>query len=155
MPPHNASSWKQLAGELAPEGEFGQPASEDRIAAVEMGIRIRLPASLREFLGEADGLIAENGSRVVWSASDILDRNREFRTYEQFRSLYMSFEALLFFGDDFGGDQYAFAIQADGQIHKRDIFRWDHETDSRFWFAARLEQYLGKRLKPRSDVPRA
>ena len=151
MPPHNASSWKKLASDLAPDGVFGQPASEDRISAVEMDLGIRLPSPLREFLGEANGLIADYGSRVVWSTSDITGRNREFRASEDFRRLYMSFSTLLFFGDDVGEDQYALAIQADGHIHKRDIYRWDHETDSRLWFAARLEQYLEKRLKPRDE----
>ena len=78
----------------------------------------------------------------MWSASQIERENRQFRTYPDFRALYMPFDALLFFADDGAGDQFAFAIHADGRVHKNDVYRWDHETDARSWFAGRLEQYL-------------
>lgn len=151
MPPHNAPSWKSLCSGLASDCAFRRPATEQQIVAVRTDLGIEVPASLDELLRETDGLVADYGSGVVWSASDIAARNRELRSGEGFRRLYMSFESLLFFGDDGGGDRYAFVIQADGQIHKRDIFRWDHESDSRSWFAGRLEQYLQKRLTPRED----
>jgi hypothetical protein len=48
--------------------------------------------------------------------------------------------------------QLAFAIHADGQIHKADVFRWDHETDSRSWFASGVEQYLEARLKKAAET---
>jgi hypothetical protein len=64
----------------------------------------------------------------------------------------MPFDHLLFFGDDGGGDQFALSIQADGVIHKYDIYRWEHETDARSWFASGLEQFLAKRLQPPNEV---
>jgi hypothetical protein len=146
MPPFNASSWKELTERYARDATFGRPASESQLAAVEQALGIRLPDSLREFLLEADGVSADYGSGVIWSAADILNRNLEFRAEPGFRSLYMSFDQLLFFGDDGCGDQVAFAIQADGQIHRDDVFRWEHESDARSWFAGRLEQYLETRL---------
>ena len=63
----------------------------------------------------------------------------------------MPFDHLLFFGDDGCGDQFAFAIQADGLIHKGSIFRWEHESDARSWFAARMEQFFENRLKKAAD----
>jgi hypothetical protein len=62
----------------------------------------------------------------------------------------MSFDHLLFFGDDGGGNPFAFAILADGRIHKEDVFRWDHETDERAWFAGGLEGFIENRLKVRT-----
>src|SRR6516162_6852838 len=147
MPPFNAPSWKQLIKGYASDAKFGGAASESQIAAVEHALSIRLPALLREFLLEADGVTADYGSGVIWSATDIQKRNQEFRTRPSFRDLYMPFDHLLFFGDDGGGDQFAFAVHADGQVHKQDLFRWAHETDARSWFASRLEQFLETRLK--------
>lgn len=147
MPPHDAPSWKELVKTLGEDVEFGPPAGEDSLARLEQALGTPLPASLREFLLEADGLRGDYGSEVIWSARDIQERNGECRSDADLRRLYMPFDHLLFFGDDGGGDRFAFAIQANGQIRKRDIYRWDHETDSRSWHSARLEQYLRRRLK--------
>lgn len=50
----------------------------------------------------------------------------------------MSFDSLLFFGDNGGGDQFGFARTGTGM----DIFVWDHENDSRMWVASGLGPYL-------------
>lgn len=147
MPPYNAPSWKQLTKKYAPDAKFARPTTEARLAAVERSLGVRLPSELREFLLEADGFTADYGSRVIWSASHLEEQNRQFRTTAAFKDLYMPFDHLLLFGDHSGGDHFAFAIHADGQIHKRSIFRWDHETDGRSWFAGGLEQFLENRLK--------
>jgi hypothetical protein len=147
MPPFNAPSWKQLAQTHAADAEFAPPASESQLAAAERELGVQLPDTLRELLLESDGVIADYGAGVIWSVSDILKRNREFRTLESFRELYMPFDHLLFFGDDGGGDQFAFAIHSDGQIHKFDVYRWEHETDARSWFAGRLERFFELRFK--------
>ncbi len=63
-----------------------------------------------------------------------------------FKELYMPFDHLVFFGEDGGGDLFAFAVHADGRNHKDDIYRWDHETDGRSWYAACLEQFLEMRF---------
>jgi hypothetical protein len=131
MPPFNAPSWKQLTKQYALDAKFGDPASESQLSVVEQALNIQLPDLLREFLLEADGAKADYRSGVIWSAVDILEGNQEFRTLASFRELYMTFDHLLFFGDDGGGDQFAFAIQADGQVHNDDVFRWEHETDAR------------------------
>jgi hypothetical protein len=57
----------------------------------------------------------------------------------------MPFDHLLFFGAGAGGDRFAFAIHADGKIHKHDIFRWNHETDERVWIANSLETFFERR----------
>nr|WP_329202312.1 MULTISPECIES: SMI1/KNR4 family protein [unclassified Streptomyces] len=61
--------------------------------------------------------------------------------------LYMPFDALLFFGDNGGGDQFAFV-----QTPRRpDVFVWEHETDSRRWVAGDLRDYLGRSLAAGGD----
>lgn len=149
MPPHNAPNWKDLVVTLTHRSEFGPPAEESRISEVERSLRVRLPDALREFLLESDGLVADYSSGVIWSVADLERKNREFREHPEFRSLYMPFDHLLFFGEDSGGDQFAFAIQADGLIDRSDVYRWEHETDGRPWFAGHLHQYFEFRLTMR------
>lgn len=151
MPPFNAPSWKSLVTLAASDAGFAAPAAETEIAAVERTLGLRLPPGLREFLQESDGVTADYGSGVVWPVADIQRRNQEFRGATSLRELYMPFDHLLFFGDDGGGNQFAFAIQADGHIHKSDVYQWEHETDARSWFAGNLESFLARRLK-QSDV---
>lgn len=144
--PTPANPWKQLLLAAAPDANFSAPATEDIFASAEQRLGVALPEELRELLLEFDGATADYGAGVVWSSSKICQSNLEFRQNEGFRNLYMPFDNLLFFGEDGGGDQFAFAIQMDGEIHKSDIFRWEHETDSRSWFADHLRQFFGRRF---------
>jgi cell wall assembly regulator SMI1 len=98
MPPFNAPTWKKLIKGCTRDAKFERPATETQLAAVEQALSIRLPDELREFLLEADGLTADYGSGVIWSAADIQKRNQEFRTLAGFRDLYMPFDHLLFSG---------------------------------------------------------
>ena len=145
MPPINAPSWKRLVKKAASDAEFAGPASDSQLTAVEKALGIQLPQDLRELLLEFDGVMAHYGAGVVWSASEIQKQNQMFRTDEGFKELYMPFDHLLFFGADGGGDQFAFPIHADGQIHKRDIFRWKHESDERVWLANSLEVFFERK----------
>ena len=140
-----------LIKSLTPEVEFGQPATEAQIAAVEQTLRIRFPDGLRDLLREADGVTDSYGHGPIWSLTEIEKQNQEFRTAAGFRELYMPFDNLLLIGADVGSDHFAFAIQADGRIHNNDLFRWEHETDARSWFAAHLEQFLEKQLKEEDE----
>jgi hypothetical protein len=146
VPPFNAPSWRALVTQADPGAEFAAPASETAIRDAERALAVELPAELQEVLAEFDGLTAGYGESPVWSVAEIERANREFREQPDFRDLYMPFHHLLFFGEDGGGDLFAFAIQAGGRINRPDIFRWDHETDAREWYAPRLEQYLQRRL---------
>lgn len=131
--------------------ECEPPATENRIAAAEQALGVRFPAPLRELLLETDGITDEYGSQVIWPVAEIERQNRHFRMNPGFRDLYMPFDNLLLFGADSGGDHFAFAIHADGRIHKRDVYRWEHETDARSWFAGRLERFLERVLKSEDD----
>ncbi|MEU9917381.1 SMI1/KNR4 family protein [Streptomyces sp. NPDC051001] len=54
------------------------------------------------------------------------------------RRLYMPFDALLFFGDNGGGDHFAFVQRP----QRPDIFVWEHESDSRRWVAGDLRRLV-------------
>jgi hypothetical protein len=124
-------SWKTHIATLANDARFGLPANKDELAEIESGLGLALPGELKLLLLECDGLVADYGADIVWSALAMLRRNREMRGADDFRDLYMPFGNLLFFGDDGGGDLFAFAVQANGSICRPDIFRWEHETDGR------------------------
>jgi hypothetical protein len=151
MPPYNAPSWKELVRSLEPKVRCGPPATEAQIAAVEQTLGVRFPQQLRDVLSEANGVIDRYSQGPVWPLTRIEEQNREFRSYPGFRELYMPFDNLLLFGAEVNSDHFAFAIQADGQVHNTDIFIWDHETDGRSWYAGHLEQFLEKQLKREGD----
>ena len=132
-------SWKQMIKKAASDAEFVNPAEAKQFESIEKLLGVQLPQVLRELLLESDGVKANYGAEIIWSGAEIQQQNQLFRSDKDFKQLYMPFDHLLFFGSDGGGDQFAFAIHADNQIHKHDIFRWKHETDERIWLANSLQ----------------
>ncbi|MEV6109751.1 hypothetical protein AB0M28_34335 [Streptomyces sp. NPDC051940] len=59
----------------------------------------------------------------------------------------MPFEPLMFFGDNGGGDQFAFVRTPE----RDEVFVWDHETDGRYLAEYSLEQYLERALREKGD----
>ncbi len=145
MPSINAPNWKALIKSAAPDAEFTKPASDSQLATIEQALGFQLPQSLRELLSESNGIKANYGAGVIWSCAEIQRQNWEFRNNREYKELYMPFDHLLFFGGDGGGDLFTYVIHADGRIHKRDIFRWDHETDERVWSANSLEIFFERK----------
>ena len=139
-------NWKSIIIANDSSAQFSPALNEAEIVDAEKALAVDFPSDLRDFFLQSDGVTADYGSGVVWMLSDVVSRNLEFRGEAEFHELYMPFDHLLFFGDDGGGDQFALSIHADGVIHKYDIYRWEHETDARSWFASDLRQYLAKRL---------
>lgn len=139
-------NWKNIVIAHDSSAQFNIAADEPTILDAERMLAVRFPSDLRSFYLESDGVKADYGSEVVWTLSNLISLNREFRVSAEFRKLYMPFDHLLFFGDDGGGDQFALSIHADGVIHKCDVYRWEHETDARSWFASGFKQFLMKRL---------
>jgi hypothetical protein len=145
MPLINAPSWKRVVKKAASDAEFREPASDEQLASLERALGVQLPQDLRELLLEFDGVTAHYGAGVIWPSSEIQRQNQSFRTEADFKELFMPFDHLLLFGEDGGGDLFAYAIQADGRIHRRDIFRWNHESDERLWSANCLEIFFERR----------
>lgn len=144
--------WRELIQQLTGECEFAPPASSDQIATAEISLGVNLPDPLRELLSETDGVQGEYGLGLVWPAKRIVEDNLMFRGNEEFRDLYMPFNHLLFFGDAGNGDQFAFPIDADGVIHRPDVFAWNHENDSRIWVAPSMKVYLDWWLSGRIEL---
>jgi cell wall assembly regulator SMI1 len=140
--------WTDLIRRLYDDAVFAEPASDEQIDQIEQRLGQNVPRELRELLAETDGVQAEYGSGLVWSAQEIIKQNREFRESAEFAQLYMSFSQLMFFGDNGGGDQFAY-VRVPGD--RNDIFAWDHETDARQWIAMSLADYVERRAGSPGD----
>jgi hypothetical protein len=127
--------WRELAAELGLE-TFA-PASPEDVAAAEAAVGCALPRPLRDLLEETDGI----DDRVVFTARDIAQVNRDMRTNADFPELYMPFDALLFFGAEANSDLFGYRILA-GAADDYPVFVWEHESDSRIATAHGLELYL-------------
>ena len=133
--------WRERIFDVCSTATFRAPCSPEEIDQIEQSLSITLPPELRGLLDETDGVVGEYGLNLIWPAERIAKDNLQFRTYPDFRTLYMPFDSLLFFGDAGNGDQFAFPV-LDGEIRRKDIFAWNHEDDSRTWIAPSLEQFF-------------
>lgn len=134
--------WKELIRTLTDTCEFQQPVSPKELAAAENQLQINgLPHELKDLLTESDGVTADYGIDIVWPLNRIVQDNIGFRSYADFKELYMPFDHLLFFADAGNGDQFAFSI-LNGSILRDDVYVWNHEDDSRTWIAASLRQFI-------------
>lgn len=126
--------WRDILTPWMADLDIGAPASEEEIQAAE-GLTGPLPESLRELLREFNGLNDEYGTEIIWTTQRIQNDNAYFRTNREFMTLYAPFDSLLFFGDNGGGDQFAFSPS-------NAVVAWDHETDDRETVAGSLRAYL-------------
>lgn len=130
--------WRELISRLGVDWHLADPARQDGIAAAEEALGHPFPDDLKALLLESDGVHDGLGAGVVWDLKRIREDNAFLRTDASIGELYMPFDSLLFFGDNGGGDQFAFARTGTGS----EIYVWDHEDDSRIWVAGGLDQYL-------------
>lgn len=135
--------WKDLIRGLYEDAEFASAASDVAVDRIEGRLGQAVPDELRDLLRHTDGVLAEWGSGLVWSVEEIVDQNIRFRHDPEFAELYMSFDQLMFFGDNGGGDQFAYVRLPSGQ--NTGVYVWDHETDDRKWVAGSLTDYLQRR----------
>ncbi|GAA1589391.1 SMI1/KNR4 family protein [Actinomadura kijaniata] len=139
--------WREITRRTFSGVGFGEPADAAEVAAAERRLGRPLPSELVSLLGEADGLVGHDGVDTVWPLRQIVEQNLLFWTDHSFADLYMPFDALLFFGDNGGGDQFAFVRTP----ARPDIFVWEHEDDSRRWVARDLRDYLVRSLTDGGD----
>jgi hypothetical protein len=137
--------WKERVGAVCAACAFGPPAGEAALFEAEKQLEVEFPTELRALLLEMDGVQDEYGSGIL-SCEEIVTRNLEMR--EDFASdeSYMPFDHLLFFAEDGGGSLHFYPVQSNGRINRPFIFEWDHETDSRTFVAANLEQFIVARF---------
>ncbi|MFI9811945.1 SMI1/KNR4 family protein [Saccharothrix variisporea] len=133
--------WVEMMSALLPDARFFPPAEEARLGEVAEQLDAPLPNDLLSLLAETNGVQGAFLVDVVWSVDRILSDNRDFRTRSEFAGLYEGFEGLLFFGDNGGGDQFAFL--SDG---RPGVLVWQHEDDERRVVASDLAEYLNRAL---------
>ncbi len=140
-PPFNWREWIAQTGATARD-----PVSDDSLARAEAGLGA-LPSDLRDLLKVSNGLSGEFNVWLVWPVEELERQNAEFRTTEDFGQLYMPFDHLLFFGESGDGDLFAYPIKGGKIGDGINIYRWDHENDSRTWVADNLCGYIKRRVE--------
>ncbi|MFJ9153372.1 SMI1/KNR4 family protein [Streptomyces sp. NPDC102270] len=139
--------WREAAAAVFPGVGLREPAQAGELAAAETHLGRTLPSELHQLLLESNGIIGRTHVDTVWPADQIVETNLHFWSDPTFAQLYMPFAPFLFFGDNGGGDQFAFV-----QTPQRpDIFVWEHESDSRRWVASNLQDYLTHCLRDGGD----
>ncbi|MEU7576711.1 SMI1/KNR4 family protein [Streptomyces sp. NPDC041068] len=139
--------WKEVALAAFPEAEFSSPIGSGATADAEQRLGCGLPSALVGLLAETDGVVGHYGVDTVWPLERLVEDNLRFWSDPTLAGLYMPFGPLLFFGDNGGGDQFAFIRTPP----REDIYVWDHEDDSRRWVARNLQDYLGRSLTSDGD----
>ena len=145
----NMAFWHELIQGINANCRFAPPASEEVLTEVEEALGVAIPDELLALWRESNGIMDKYGSGV-WSAEETIRENLELRSYPEQNDLYMPFDPLFCFAGAGNGDLFFFPIQAGG-IHKRDIFLWDHENDSRTWVANDLETYADRWFRGQFD----
>ncbi|MFI6401563.1 SMI1/KNR4 family protein [Streptomyces sp. NPDC050548] len=140
--------WKEAAQRAFPEAKFADPVDRPSLRAAERRLGRRIPDALTDLLQETNGISGPYALATVWPLERIVEDNLSFWSEPTFVDLYMPFEPLLFFGDNGGGDQFAFVRVPDG---RHDVFVWEHEDDSRRWVARDLHDYLNRSLSSEGD----
>src|SRR6516165_5222268 len=110
---------EQPIGDVQPGPDFSAGATADELSAVERALSVQLPASLRELLGESNGVQVAFGQHIIWSTDEIAHKNRTMRGDPAYQKTWMPFDHLLFFGDA-GVDGILFAFPIIGGRIDRD-----------------------------------
>jgi hypothetical protein len=139
-------NWRSFVQNLSPGCTLFPPAAPEQITHLETVLGTTLPGKLKELLLQTNGIWGETGEHLIWSVQEMEKNNLFFWNDSSFLKDHMPFNCLLFFGDDGGGDQYAYRILA-GAIPDFDVFGWNHENDSRTWVVPSLENYLAGVIK--------
>jgi hypothetical protein len=124
------ADWRELADAASLRMVMPRPTIET-IVEVERALGWSLSRTLRDLYAHCDGLVDEWGYECVLPIVEVGRRNQEFRA--RFGDLYMSFDDLVFFGQLGNGDML---LQPRVPEIRQGVFRWDHEDDSRTWYAA-------------------
>lgn len=133
--------WRELVERSGKACSFAPPASEYALNDIEVALGIGLPPELRALLLESNGIGDEYG-RGILSAEALLKCNLYLRSDAEEDDLYMPFDFMLFFAEAGNGDLFFFPIQGNRKINNRDVFHWNHETDSRIWIASDLQHFV-------------
>lgn len=127
-------------GDLHPGPDFFLGATESEIADAERQVGIWFPDTLRDILGESNGIHVVFGTHLIWSTSEIVEYNLEMR-YDDYVADFKPFDNLLFFADA-GVDGIRFAMTVAQGIAHEHILAWAPIGDERELKANSLRQYI-------------
>lgn len=133
--------WKEYIQSATTGYHFAKPVIKSDIRQIKEQLDVDLPTDLFELLSETNGVFDEFNCPLIWSTNQIIEDNLFFRTFNDYKDIYMPFDHLLFFSDAGNGDLFGFPI-LNGSIQRDDIFVWDHESDSRKWVASSLKDFI-------------
>lgn len=138
-------------GRLAERKGFAMspPPRQDAIAAAEARLGHPLSDALRSLYEKSDGFEDEWGCSCVMRLNDLVTENEQMRTDDENRAHYMPFGSLLFFGQVGNGDLLFHPVLTPGI--REDVFLWDHEDDSRRWYAPGVPEALKRACSDERD----
>lgn len=136
-----APDWQRVADEA--QLRLVPPPSDADVRDAGEALGCRLSASLRILYAQTNGLLDEWGYAYVLSLAELVQQNQQFRA--QYGDVYMSFQALVLFGQLGNGDML---FQPCVPEATDNVFVWDHEDDSRTWYARDVEDAV-RRLTAR------
>jgi len=118
--------------------EFLPPVLPAEITAAENALGSAFPDDLKQLYSQTDGVSAHYGAPLVMPLQKAVQENQTLRQSPDLRGLYMPFNHMLIFGAAGNGDLFFFPIHSDGSL-AHIVFIWDHESDSRSYFANSLQ----------------
>lgn len=82
--------------------DFKLPASDDLLGDLQTQFGLQeLPRELEELYRQTNGVDELLGGQkigeLIWTISRVIETNKEYRSYSDFKELYMSFDQLFFF----------------------------------------------------------
>lgn len=147
----SSRSVRETAALCFDDCEFFPPVLPGAVAAAESALGCTLPDDLKELYSRTDGLLANYGTNLVMPLQEALRENESLRYSPDFRELYMPFTHMLVFGGAGNGDLFFYPIRADGSL-ARNVFIWDHESDSRSYFANSLKDLFLRHATEVADL---
>jgi hypothetical protein len=138
-------------GRLAERKGFAMspPPPDGAIAQAEARLGHPLSDTLRELYTRTDGFVDEWGCSCVMRLEDLVSENEQMRNDAENRAHYMPFDSLLFFGQVGNGDLLFEPVLTDSI--REDVFLWDHEDDSRRWYARDVPAALKRACSDERD----
>lgn len=125
--------------------QLGSPAEAEEIADAEQALGVKFTDELRSLLLLSDGISGSTGERILLPLTRIVETNLQMRSPNPLSSIYLGFDDLLFFGEEGNGDMYFHKI-VDGKADK-EVFEWDHESDSRICLAGCMPAFYKTRIE--------
>lgn len=136
----DVQDWRSLADRFGLQ--LGPAAAQPQIDAARRELGHPLSPQLTSLYSETDGLFDEWGYAYVLPIADVVARNHDLRTDVAYRSTYMPFGSLVFFGQLGNGDLFGHPVLPERV--RDDVFVWDHEDDSRNWYAPDVSHALSR-----------